>query len=147
MRELVLWEKIDAKQHLTAAGLVEAIKKGVDPMPTTVVNVRTAAPGSFLYVGRYFQGRFPASPWGNPFGISRFATERAKRECLERYREWLLGKPELLARLPELRGKVLGCFCCEYDGISEAKPLCHAVVLAELADGPLGDPKGATSAL
>jgi Domain of unknown function (DUF4326) len=43
-----------------------------------------------------------------------------------KYRAGLLKAPELLARLPELRGKDLMCWCA----LGEA---CHADVLLELA--------------
>ena len=42
------------------------------------------------------------------------------------YREYLLGRADLLALLPELRGRRLGCWC--------APEPCHAAVIAELAD-------------
>jgi hypothetical protein len=73
-----------------------------------------------VYVGR---GR--GSPWGNPFQIGRDGT---RLEVIAKYREWLGRQPALLARLPELRGKVLGCWC-------SPRP-CHAEVLAELANAP-----------
>jgi len=40
-----------------------------------------------------------------------------------------MGKPELLEKLPELKGKVLGCWCApkEY----------HGDILSEWANGPL----------
>lgn len=63
------------------------------------------------------------SKWGNPFVIGRDGT---RARVIERYREWLAGQPELLAALPELRGKVLGCFC--------APLACHGDVLAALAN-------------
>nr|WP_229711455.1 DUF4326 domain-containing protein [Streptomyces daqingensis] len=45
---------------------------------------------------------------------------------IEQYRAHLLGRPGLLALLPGLRGRRLGCWCA---------PLpCHAEVIAELAD-------------
>ena len=45
-----------------------------------------------------------------------------------RYRLWLLGNPELLGQLEELRGKTLVCHC---------KPLpCHGDVLVELLHEP-----------
>ncbi len=72
-----------------------------------------------VYIGR-------PSIWGNPFKLRRGATETERVDCIARYREWLLGKPHLLARLPELRGKRLGCFC--------APKRCHGDVLARLAD-------------
>lgn len=61
---------------------------------------------------------------GNPF---RMGPASGRDEVIARYREWVLTQPKLLAALPELKGKRLGCYC---------KPLpCHGDVLAELADG------------
>lgn len=97
--------------------------------PTTVVNIRTCRVDTtrpdYVYVGR---GK--GSPWGNPFShlsgtLARFQVA-SREEAIAKYEEWLLEQPELLKRLPELRGKVLGCWC---------KPLaCHGDVLARLAD-------------
>ena len=63
-------------------------------------------------------------PWGNPFLLGR---DGDREEVLDRYRRWLLARPQLIDRARrELRGKTLGCFC---------KPLlCHGDVLAEIAD-------------
>lgn len=69
-----------------------------------------------VYIGR-------PSKWGNPFAIGRDGT---REEVIEKYRAWLLGQPELLAALPELKGKVLGCWC--------APQACHGDVLVELAN-------------
>lgn len=70
-----------------------------------------------VYIGR-------PSKWGNPFVIGRDGT---RAEVIEKYEAWLLDQPDLLAALPELRGKRLGCFCA---------PLpCHGDVLARLAEG------------
>jgi hypothetical protein len=69
-----------------------------------------------VYIGR-------PSKWGNPFRIGRDGT---RVEVIEKYRRWLQTQPHLLAALPELRGKTLGCWC-------KPKP-CHGDVLAELAD-------------
>ena len=83
-------------------------------MKTTVVNKRRAAYD--VYIGR-------PSIWGNPFRIGANST---REEVIAKYRTWIMNQPDLLARLPELRGKRLGCFC---------KPAaCHGDVLAELAD-------------
>ena len=61
--------------------------------------------------------------WGNPF-VMRHESERAA--VIAKYREYLKGKPELFAALPELRGKDLACWC---------SPLpCHGDVLLELAN-------------
>jgi len=60
-------------------------------------------------------------PWGNPFRIGRDGT---RREVIARYEVWLRSRPNLLARLPELVGKRLGCWCA---------PLpCHGDVLVRL---------------
>lgn len=73
-------------------------------------------------------GRGDDSKWGNPFIIGRDGT---RSEVIEKYRLWIQTQPELMAALPELRDKRLGCHC---------KPLrCHGMVLAEMADsGYLG---------
>lgn len=68
-----------------------------------------------------------ATKWGNPF---RIGPDGTRAEVIEKYREWIAGQPDLLAALPELRGKRLGCWC---------SPLpCHGDVLAELAEGSDG---------
>lgn len=69
-----------------------------------------------VYIGR-------PSKWGNPFRIGRDGT---RAEVIAKYRAYLLGSPVLMAALPELRGKVLGCWC--------APQACHGDVLAELAN-------------
>jgi hypothetical protein len=69
-----------------------------------------------VYIGR-------PSIWGNPFVIGR---DGDRAEVIGKYEAWLTRQPRLLARVPDLRGKVLGCFCA---------PLpCHGDVLARLAE-------------
>jgi hypothetical protein len=76
-----------------------------------------------VYIGRAVpRSSFKASIWGNPFVIGKDGT---REEVMVKYRRWLLGNPELLKKLPELKGKVLGCWC-----VPEA---CHGDVLSELA--------------
>lgn len=70
-----------------------------------------------VYVGR-------PTAWGNPYMIGIHGETR--EEVIALYREWIQKQTRLLARLPELRGKKLGCWC-------HPNP-CHADVLAELAD-------------
>ena len=71
-----------------------------------------------VYIGR-------GSIWGNPFKIGPDGT---RKEVIEKYREYILNNPELMAKLPELKGKVLGCYC---------KPkACHGDVLVELIHEP-----------
>ena len=70
-----------------------------------------------VYIGR-------PSTWGNPFVIGR---DGNREQVIEKYRAYVLATPALLAAVkPELKGKVLGCWC--------APQSCHGDVLAELAD-------------
>jgi hypothetical protein len=71
-----------------------------------------------VYIGR-------PSKWGNPFVIDRDGT---RDDVIARYEAWLLEQPELLAALPELAGKTLGCWCAPH--------ACHGDVLARLANAP-----------
>lgn len=116
-------------------------------MRTRVIDLHGISPERFdrlqvVYVGRAMRRhKIPAikagSPLGNPFRAD------TPGGSLERYRQHLLSRPDLLALLPALRGRVLGCWCCSDH--AEPGPLaeqvCHAQVIAELADGPLGDPR------
>lgn len=77
-----------------------------------------------VYVGR-------GSKWGNIYSHKSGTTAEiivaTREEAVEKYREWIMTQPSLLADLHELKGKVLGCWC----GPRQA---CHGKVLAELAD-------------
>jgi hypothetical protein len=97
---------------------------------TTVVNIKGHRddPGfaDVVYVGRPMHRggwQLAGSPLANPF---RLGPDGDRDEILAKYRDHLLGRDDLLALLPELRGRRLGCWC---------SPLsCHAEVIAELAD-------------
>ena len=91
-------------------------------MTTKVVNKYHKLPYD-VYIGR-------GSKWGNPFshmdGTKALYKVETREEVIEKFREWIMTQPELLADLHELKGKTLCCFC---------KPkACHGDVLAELAD-------------
>jgi hypothetical protein len=49
----------------------------------------------------------PQSIWYNPFSVAQYGLEGA----LLRYREYLEKRPDLIALLPTLKGKTLGCWC------------------------------------
>jgi hypothetical protein len=93
-----------------------------DP-PTQVVNLHKEPYDVYI-------GRGQGSVWGNPFShqggtLAEFRV-RTRWEAIYAYSQWILTQPELMARLPELKGRTLGCFC---------KPRsCHGDVLARLAD-------------
>lgn len=89
---------------------------------TTVVN-KYHGESFDVYIGR-------GSIWGNPFShldnTKALYKTNSRDESIESYRDWILTQPQLLARLHEIKGKTLCCFC---------KPkTCHGDVLAELAD-------------
>jgi len=69
-----------------------------------------------IYIGR-------PSVWGNPFIVGK---DGSRAEVVEMYRRYINNKPELLSRIGELEGKVLGCWC-------KPKP-CHGDVLVELIE-------------
>jgi hypothetical protein len=101
---------------------------------TTVVNrtkVQGVVPHFDVYIGRADRHQKPPrweeSEWHNPFPLPKGASPEARAAVIERYRTYLLTqRPDLVARLPELRGRVLGCWC--------TPEACHGDVLAELAD-------------
>ena len=75
-----------------------------------------------LYIGRnmnvYVKGTH-ASKWKNPFSVKKYGLD----ECLKLYEEHIR-KSDLYNQLPELKGKVLGCWC---------KPnSCHGDILIKL---------------
>jgi hypothetical protein len=72
----------------------------------------------------------PRSPWANPFKAGEDGTVE---EVIDKYERYLFGeRPDLVARLPELRGKTLACWC---------KPgPCHGDVLPNLAETLDTDP-------
>jgi hypothetical protein len=118
---------------------------------------RVADP-NFVYVGRQFAG-WPGSIWGNPFkaGMDPFAAMRIMDRLVQTgnarkdavlvidgpftvmdavawYREYVQTDRRLWEKVGELRGKTLGCWCCDWRGVGEPARPCHAVELARIAD-------------
>ena len=80
---------------------------------TTIINIHDGADYDVL-IAR-------PGPWGNPFHIG----PRCSREqAVAKYKTHIRRRPDLLARLPELVGKRLGCYC--------APLLCHGDILIKL---------------
>ncbi len=116
-------------------------------MITRVINVRgrihdfrprlERAPQEILYVGRRWTlggWDLPRHPLYNPFTYDTATRRRdgTRAEVMTKYRAYLLERPDLLDLVPALRGRTLACWC--------APLVCHAGVLAELADGGDGRP-------
>lgn len=68
-----------------------------------------------VYIGR---GR---GIWGNPFVIGPHGD---RDEVIKKYEEWIRTQPDMIRRLPELKNKVLGCWCFPQH--------CHGEVLLKL---------------
>lgn len=77
-------------------------------------------------------GRGTESKWGNPYshkgGTLAEHVVGSRTEAIQKFEEYLLSNEELMRSLPELKGKILGCFC---------KPKsCHGDILLRYANGP-----------
>lgn len=94
-------------------------------MPTKVVHCERDEYD--VYIGR-------PSKWGNPFSHlpNTLAEYRVatREEALAKYREWIQTQPDLMAALPELKDKRLGCWC--------RPKTCHGDVLVELLEAGNG---------
>ncbi len=110
-----------------------ALDKQCAQVPPTVVRIRRKAgvvvQDCDLYIGRAM-GRggwsLPKSIWHNPYTLRKNTIE----ESLELYRKHLIASPKLLASLPSLSGKRLGCWC--------APSPCHGNVLVKLFNERVG---------
>lgn len=67
-----------------------------------------------IYIGR-------PSKWGNPFIIGKDGT---REEVIKKYELWIKKQPNLLCDLPELKDKILSCWC--------SPKLCHGDILIKL---------------
>ena len=78
-----------------------------------------------VYIGREYHKDgvdLQQSKWHNPYIEGRDGT---RQEVIEKFRDYIISKkPDLIASLPELKAKVLGCHC-------SPKP-CHGDILIEL---------------
>ena len=77
-----------------------------------------------VYIGR-------GSKWGNPF---KLGSDGDRETVIDKYEEWIQTKPKLMKALPELRGKVLGCWC--------RPERCHGDVLIALTEKTVSEEGG-----
>jgi len=88
-----------------------------------------------VYIGR-------PSKWANPYTHKDLNKTKAKYqvptrgEAIEKYENYL-NQSGLINDIEELRGKVLGCWCCKTpsDG-SEKTLVCHGQVIAKILNTP-----------
>jgi hypothetical protein len=91
-------------------------------MTTKVVN-RHHGDSYDVYIGR-------GSVWGNPYthldSTQALYKVDSREQAIEEYFGYIFAQRNLLSRLSELKGKVLGCYCHPKS--------CHGHILAQLAD-------------
>ena len=89
---------------------------------TRVVNKYHKVPYD-VYIGR-------GSIFGNPFShmpnTKAEFTVGTREQAVSEYEKWVVNQPEIMAKIPSLKGKTLCCFCAPLS--------CHGDVLAKLAD-------------
>lgn len=105
-----------ARRRIVEKGrsVVASMRKGDDDQPVDRALLEWAeAEGRLVRIDRQ-------SEWGNPFLLDQDGDREA---VIENYRWYLDRKPSLKAKLPELRGKVLSCWC-------HPEP-CHGDILCE----------------
>ncbi|KKN59195.1 hypothetical protein LCGC14_0544210 [marine sediment metagenome] len=69
-----------------------------------------------VYIGR-------GSKWGNPFIIGK---DGNREEVISKYEAYFMAHLSLIDDLPELEGKILGCFCKPQD--------CHGDILVRMVE-------------
>ena len=120
IREMKAESKIQLALQLKLKGIGakimndEEIKKEDTAMPKVHNKHKNTAPPDAIYIGR-------GSKWGNPFIIDKHGS---RNEVIAKYKEYILGKPELLAQLHEIKGKDLICYC--------APQACHGDIFTWL---------------
>lgn len=137
---------------VAARGLSDALARfyrhGDLRPPTRVCSVRGLTPDQIaargiVYVGREHRRRcglsagatlLPRHPLHNPYRLPKNADAEDKRIVCSYFERHLRADPNLLALARGLRGRLLGCWCGEWDGSGEPGLHCHAVNIARAAD-------------
>lgn len=104
---------------------------------TQVINIRGQSSNQELlkhvvYVGRECNRggwNLSRSKWHNPYVVGTHGT---LQEVLVKYYNYLTANKKLMEDLPQLKGRLLGCWC---KTSNDGAITCHAQILANLADG------------
>lgn len=111
------------------------LKKQKKQKPTKVINIADGRlHPHYIYIGR-------PSMWGNPF-LKNGKWSKFEKDCervddpVKAFEDWLVGtaytdrwqdkRKQILSRLKELQGQVLGCYCKPHP--------CHGDVLVNMVD-------------
>jgi FMN phosphatase YigB (HAD superfamily) len=92
-----------------------------------------------VYIGRDMSFYVPGakgSIWQNPYPLcipgKKYKDKKPRYtldESLELYEQYIISNPDLMSRLNELNGKILGCWCVSN---SDKTNRCHGNVLKKL---------------
>jgi len=108
-----------------AANVAQLRRRGFDSLEAWL----QANPAQHRYIGRGMF-RIPGathSEWANAYSVNEFGLAKA----LELYEQRLLKRADLDARLADLNGCVLACWCRKHD--TPASPeICHGDILVRL---------------
>ncbi len=112
---LAIWDKKSrGTKHMIDLARKHGLKIYIFRL-TTVVNIKDNL-GYDVRIDR-------STKWGNLYQIDE---HNDRKEAIQKYKKSLLGSYQFLADLPQLQGKILGCWC---------KPLpCHGDVLADFCN-------------
>jgi hypothetical protein len=111
----------DRMNQLKAGRTVVASLRMVDGHLVDPVMVYAKQHGLFVRIDRQ-------TDWGNPFPMAK---ESDRDLVCDRFTSYVQTNPDLMDRIPSLKGKVLGCGC--------HPRRCHGDFLAELANGDRHD--------
>jgi hypothetical protein len=120
--------------------LFAALSDEEEPPVTRLVNIRKKK-DSIWYTCDVRIDR--GSYWGNPFSHLRASAAKylvaTRKEAIESYRDYVLSRPDMMARLGELKGKTLGCWCVSKPWTFGDSPpedyVCHGQILIQLMHG------------
>ena len=137
----------DAIRRIKAANIPVRVNRGGGPAPATAATAPPPPPpsvpvtyypdplvtnrktgGQGIDIGRPMGGGL--GDWGNPYKVGAINPKTGQKiqqgEAVQLYADYIVGQPDKLARIGELRGQQLKCWCA---------PLpCHGHVLARLAN-------------
>jgi hypothetical protein len=122
---------------------------GSAPTGPKVVNIKNGEPYD-EYIGwqmppsRSPTGEYiPQSIWRNPFNKAFRDGWMTREEACEKYLVHVLTSPKLVAKLPKIKDKILGCHCAPKGGLTKDDPLrCHGQVLLRLANANVSADSG-----
>lgn len=122
-----------ALDQMVARLILEADWMERPVMATVAVNVQFEQHDVYIgrgkgdRIGRTILNNPYRGLFGNPFAIGADGT---RDEVIRKYKDWVLHSPEaaeVRRRMPELKGKRLGCHC--------APLACHGDVIAMIVEG------------